>query len=173
MKYVIRGENVEVTKSIKDYIEDKLSKIDKYLENPKEIEAKVIASVSGINQRIEVTINGEKYFIRAEECHSDLYAAIDNAVDKLERQFRKYKTKLLDKVKKEEPSLELEDYFEDTKEEIVKRKKLFLKPMDEKEAITQMELLDHTFFVFKNVESGKISVVYKRKDGDYGILDVE
>lgn len=171
MKYVIRGENIEVTDSIKNYVEEKLSRIDKYLENSKKTEAKVIISINGIDQKIEVTINGNKYFIRAEEIHPDLYAAIDLATDKLERQFRKYKTKLLNKNQKEEIVPEIEDYFEDVKEEIVKRKKLFLKPMDEKEAITQMELLGHTFFVFKSIETGKVSVLYKRKDGDYGILE--
>lgn len=173
MKYVIRGENLEVTKAIRDYVEEKLSKLDKYLKNPKKIEAKVIISVNGIDQKVEVTINENKYFIRSEETHSDLYAAIDVATDKLERQFRKYKTKLLNKNQKEEIIPEIEDYFEDIKEEVVKRKKLFLKPMDESEAITQMELLGHTFFVFKNIETAKVSILYKRKDGDYGILDVD
>ncbi len=171
MKYIVRGDNIDVTESIKGYIEEKLSKMDKYLENSKNTEAKIIISVNGVDQKIEVTINGEGYFIRAEEIHSDLYAAIDLASDKLESQFRKYKNKVLNKNRKEEVLSTIEDYFEDAEEEIVKRKKLFLKPMDESEAITQMELLDHTFFVFKNVETGNVSVLYKRKDGGYGILE--
>lgn len=171
MKSIVRGENIEVTEAIKSYIFEKLSKMDKYFEKPDEIEAKTIISVNGIDQKLEVTINTNKYFIKAEEVHSDLYAAVDVVIDKLERQFRKYKTKLSNKIKKEDVIDGIEEYFEEPDEKVVKRKKLFLKPMDEDEAITQMELLGHTFFVFKNVETGLVSVLYKRKDGDYGILE--
>ena len=170
MKYLIRGEKIEVTNSIKDYIEEKLSKMDKYLENPENVEAKILIKVKGVEQRVEVTIQTKGYFLRAEEAHSDLYAAIDLIIDKLERQFRKYKTKLLDKSRQEN----IPDYYEideNIDEEIVKRKKIYLKPMDEEEAITQMELLGHTFFVFKNIESGLICVIYKRHDGNYGLIE--
>ncbi len=173
MKYIVRGDNVEVTDSIKNYIEEKLSKMDKYFEKPNEIEAKIIVSVNGIDQKLEVTINGNKYFIRAEEVHHDLYSAIDIVIDKLERQFRKYKTKIFNKIKKEEIPNDIEEYFEEPEEEIVKRKQIFLKPMDEEEAITQMELLEHTFFVFKNIETDSVCVLYKRKDGAYGILETK
>lgn len=172
MKYVIRGENVEVTEAIKNYIEDKLSRMDKYFDDPAKVETKVVFSVNGIDQKLEVTINGNKYFIRAEEVHPDLYAAIDIVIDKLERQFRKYKTKLLNKQKLEIIENEIEDYFEE-EEKVVRRKELHLKPMDEEEAITQMELLEHTFFVFKNSETNKINVIYKRKDGNYGVLETK
>jgi putative sigma-54 modulation protein len=171
MKAIIRGNNVEVTDSIKNYIDEKLSKMDKYFKDPNNTEAKVVISVNGIDQKVEVTINESKYFIRAEEIHSDLYSAVDIVIDKLERQFRKYKTKFSNKVKDVEVVPEIEDYFDEPEEEVVKRKELFLKPMDEEEAITQMELLGHTFFVFKNIEDKKICVVYKRKDGAYGILE--
>ncbi len=170
MKYLIRGEKIVVTNSIKDYIEEKLSKMDKYLENPENVEAKILIKVKGVEQRVEVTIQTKGYFLRAEEAHSDLYAAIDLIIDKLERQFRKYKTKLLDKSRQEN----IPDYYEideNIDEEIVKRKKIYLKPMDEEEAITQMELLGHTFFVFKNIESGLICVIYKRHDGNYGLIE--
>ena len=171
MKYIVRGNNIEVTDSIKKYIEEKLSKMDKYFKNPEIVEAKVLISVNGIDQKVEVTINESKYFIRSEEVNNDLYAAIDIVVDKLERQFRKYKTKIENKNKNSELSTVIEDYFEEPEEEVVKRKELFLKPMDEEEAITQMELLGHTFFVFKNMETEKVCIVYKRKDGAYGILE--
>ncbi len=173
MKYIVRGNNIEVTNSIKNYIEEKLSRMDKYFKNPENTEAKVLISVNGIDQKVEVTINESKYFIRAEEINNDLYAAIDIVVDKLERQVRKYKTKLSNRNKPEESSIEIEDYFEEPDEEVVKRKELFLKPMDEEEAITQMELLGHTFFVFKNIDTEKVCVVYKRKDGAYGILETD
>lgn len=170
MKYLIRGEKVQVTDSIKDYIEEKLSKMDKYLDNPENVEAKILIKVKGVEQRVEVTIQTKGYFLRAEEAHSDLYAAIDLIIDKLERQFRKYKTKLLDKSRQEniQDSFDIEEAVE---EEIVKRKKIYLKPMDEEEAIMQMELLGHTFFVFKNIETDTICVIYKRHDGNYGLIE--
>ena len=170
MKYLIRGEKVQVTDSIKDYIQEKLSKMDKYLDNPENVEAKILIKIKGVEQRVEVTIQTKGYFLRAEEAHSDLYAAIDLIIDKLERQFRKYKTKLLDKSRQEniQDSFDIEEAVE---EEIVKRKKIYLKPMDEEEAIVQMELLGHTFFVFKNIETDTICVIYKRHDGDYGLIE--
>lgn len=170
MKYLIRGEKVQVTDSIKDYIQEKLSKMDKYLDNPENVEAKILIKVKGVEQRVEVTIQTKGYFLRAEEAHSDLYAAIDLIIDKLERQFRKYKTKLLDKSRQEniQDSFDIDEVIE---EEIVKRKKIYLKPMDEEEAIMQMELLGHTFFVFKNIETDTICVIYKRHDGNYGLIE--
>lgn len=170
MKYLIRGEKIQVTDSIKDYIQEKLSKMDKYLDNPENIEAKILIKIKGVEQRVEVTIQTKGYFLRAEEAHSDLYAAIDLIIDKLERQFRKYKTKLLDKSRQEniQDSFDIEEAVE---EEIVKRKKIYLKPMDEEEAIMQMELLGHTFFVFKNIETDTICVIYKRHDGNYGLIE--
>lgn len=170
MKYLIRGEKIQVTDSIKDYIQEKLSKMDKYLDNPENVEAKILIKVKGVEQRVEVTIQTKGYFLRAEESHSDLYAAIDLIIDKLERQFRKYKTKLLDKSRQEniQDSFDIEEAVE---EEIVKRKKIYLKPMDEEEAIMQMELLGHTFFVFKNIETDTICVIYKRHDGNYGLIE--
>jgi len=171
MKYLIRGEKVEVTDSIKEYIQDKFSKLNKYFENPSEIEAKVIVKVKGVEQKIEITIQTKGYFLRAEESHSDLYAAIDLVSDKIERQCIKYKNKL--KSKNRQNTVEFNDYIdiEEENEEIVKRKKIYLKPMDEEEAIMQMELLGHMFYVFKNIETDSVCVVYKRHTGDYGIIE--
>lgn len=170
MKYVVRGNKVEVTEAIKGYIVEKLSKMDKYFDNPDDVEAKVIISARGTEQKIEVTIPAKNYFLRAEVSHSDLYAAVDLAIDILERQFRKYKTKLLTQTRREEINFELEE-FEEENEEIVKRKKVYLKPMDEEEAIMQMELLGHTFYVFKNIATDTVCVLYKRNDGDYGLIE--
>lgn len=170
MKYLIRGDKLQVTDSIKDYIQDKLSKMDKYLDDPENVEAKILIKVKGVEQRVEVTIQTKGYFLRAEESHSDLYAAIDLIIDKLERQFRKYKTKLLDKTHQESIP-DIYDMDEPVEEEIVKRKKIYLKPMDEEEAIMQMELLGHTFFVFKNVETDTVCVIYKRHDENYGLIE--
>lgn len=173
MKYNIRGNKIEVTEAINDYITSKVSKLEKYLDDNDEVEAKALISTRGKDQKVEVTIWSGKYNIRAEEVNPDLYAAIDLVVDKLERQFKKYRGKLTNKrVSKEDfPSVEIEEYFEDEEQTIVKRKEVYLKPIDEEEAITQMELLGHSFFVFKNVDTNKINVVYKRNDGDYGVIE--
>ena len=174
MKYNIRGNKLEVTDAINDYIKTKLSKVNKYLDDNDEVEAKALISAKGKEQKVEVTIWSGKYNIRAEEVNEDLYAAIDLVIDKLEKQFRRYKDKITSKKGKTSPNvpdMEIEEYFEEENQTIVRRKEVFLKPIDEEEAITQMELLGHTFFVFKNVDTGKINVVYKRNDGDYGIIE--
>ena len=173
MKYNIRGNKIDVTKAINDYITSKLSKLEKYLDDNEEVEAKALISTKGKDQKVEVTIWSGKYNIRAEEVSGDLYSAIDLVVDKIERQLKKYKGKLSSrKSNKDEyvPPIEIEDYFEE-EQTIVRRKEVFLKPIDEEEAITQMELLGHSFFVFKNIDTGKINVIYKRKDGDYGVIE--
>jgi len=170
MKYNIRGNKIDVTEAINDYLESKLSKVEKYFDD--DVEAKAIISAKGREQKVEVTIWSGKYNVRAEETNEDLYAAVDLVVDKLERQLKRYKDKFNNKkVAKEEFIPEIEDYFEEEEQDVVRRKEVFLKPIDEEEAITQMELLGHTFFVFKNVETNKINVVYKRKDGGYGIIE--
>ena len=171
MKYNIRGNKIEVTDSINDYLTSKLSKLEKYLDDNDEVEAKALISTKGKDQKVEVTIWSGKYNIRAEETNEDLYAAIDLVVDKLEKQFRRYKDKISSMKKSVVPDMGIEDYFEEDEQTIVRRKEVFLKPIDEEEAITQMELLGHTFFVFKNVDTNKINVVYKRHDGDYGIIE--
>jgi putative sigma-54 modulation protein len=174
MKYNIRGNKLEVTDAISDYIKNKVSRVEKYLDDNDEVEVKALVSAKGKDQKVEITIWSGKYNIRAEETNEDLYAAIDLVVDKLEKQFRRYKDKISSKKTKASgvvPEMEIEDYFEEDSQTIVRRKEVFLKPIDEDEAITQMELLGHTFFVFKNVDTKKINVVYKRHDGDYGIIE--
>ena len=173
MKYNIRGNKIDVTEAINDYITSKVSKLEKYLDDNDEVEAKALISTRGKDQKVEVTIWSGKYNIRAEEVNPDLYAAIDLVVDKLERQFKKYRGKLANKrvAKEDYPSVEIEEYFEDEEQTVVRRKEVYLKPIDEEEAITQMELLGHSFFVFKNVDTNKINVVYKRNDGDYGVIE--
>jgi len=177
MKYTIRGEKIEVTEAIKEYVMEKLSKIDKYFDNPEEVTANVLVRVKNREQKVEVTINTSLFQIRAEESHADLYAAIDLVSDKVERQIRKNKTKLKNRYDKAQITEMFFDFEteEETEEEnlIKKRKKIELKPMDEEEAILQMELLDHDFYVFKNIETDTICAIYKRKDGYYGIMDTD
>lgn len=171
MKYNIRGNKIDVTEAISDYIKKKVSKLEKYLDDNDEVEAKAIVSAKGRNQKVEITIWSGKYNIRAEVVNPDLYSAIDLVIDKLERQFKKYRGKLNIKRVKEEYISEIDELLEEEEQKIVRRKEVYLKPIDEEEAITQMELLGHSFFVFKNVETGKINVVYKRSDSDYGLIE--
>ena len=177
MKMTIRGDKVTITKAIKEYITEKLSKLDKYFENPKNIECKVLVKVKNTEQCIEVTIPTSRFALRAEERHQDLYAATDLVVDKLEKQIRRNKNRLDDKYRNL-PKFEMNFEFDVDAEEIeesaiVKRKDIDMKPMDEEEAILQIELLNHDFFVFKNIDEDCVSVLYKRKDNSYGIINVK
>mgnify|MGYP001623884607 CR=1 FL=1 len=174
MELNIRGDKIAVTKSIKDYITEKMERLNKYFEGAKNIKASVIIRVKNNEQIIEVTVPTSKFTLRAEEKHADLYAAIDLVMDKLERQIRKNKTKLNDKYKNIiQFDLSVLDDEEVEESKIVKRKNIDTKPMDEEEAILQMELLNHDFFVFKNVDEECVSVMYKRRDGNYGIINVK
>lgn len=174
MKYNIRGNKLEVTKPIKSYIEDKLGRLDKYFENPEDITAHVVIRVHGIDQIVEVTIPMKKIILRAEERNKDLYSAIDLVEDKLERQIRKNKTKMQKKnVRSKVPEMNFDFELEEKEEthKVVKRKMLEMKPMSEEEAILQMDLLDHEFFVFEEEKEGNTCILYRRKDGDYGIIE--
>lgn len=173
MELSIRGDKITVTKSIKDYVTEKMERLDKYFDNANSIKASVIIRVKNNEQVIEVTVPTSRFTLRAEEKHADLYAAIDLVVDKLERQIRKNKTKLTDRYKNVMQFDFAVDEEEASESKIVKRKNIDSKPMDEEEAVLQMELLNHDFFVFKNVEEECVSVMYKRKDGNFGIINVK
>ena len=171
MKFIIRGDN---TAAIKEYIESKLERLEKYLTSDN-LEATVLTKKEGRNQKIEVTIPTDNFTLRNEATNEDLYAAIDNVVDKLERQIRKNKDKINKKNNKRVISdfeMMLEDEFEED-EIIVKRKQIELKPIDEEEAIIEMEMLGQSFFVYRDVDTDKICVLYKRKNGNYGIIETK
>ena len=178
MKMTIRGNKIDVTEAMKTHIESKLSKLDKYFENPEDIKVNVLVRVKDQQQIVEVTAYTSKFTLRAEESHEDFYASVDLVVDKLERQIRKNKTRINSRYK----NVEVPDFnfnFEVAKEEeveatkIVKRKNVDMKPMDEEEAMLQLDLLNHDFFVFKNIDEECVSVLYKRKDGNFGIINVK
>ena len=173
MKYLIRGDKYENTEAIKEYIEAKLSRLDKYIKDSENIEAVVLTKKEGRRYKIEVTIPTKDFTLRNEVVDDDLYAAIDLVIDKLERQVRKNKEKLNKKKKViEDFEIDIEDNFIE-EEVIVKRKSIELKPIDEEEAILQMELLGHNFFVYKDADTDKICVLYKRKNGNYGIIETK
>ena len=175
MKFNIHGKKLEVTDSIKTYIEEKLGRLDKYFEDPDNITTTVVIKLRGKEQVVEATINANKYVLRGEESHSDLYAAIDKVSDIIERQIRKNKTKLTRHRTESNPIV---FHYEDDKDEeeeektgeIVREKVIETKPMSPEEAVLQMELLGHDFYLFKNANDFGTSLVYKRKDGNYGLI---
>lgn len=174
MKFNIHGKNIEITDSIEAYIEEKVGKLHKYFGQPDDMVANILVKVKGLDQKIEVTIPTKNVILRAEEASKDLYAAIDLVSEKLERQIRKSKTKMQKHRQKErymDFSMDYDVSDEDNK--IVKRKLLDLVPMSEEDAIVQMEMLGHDFFVFKNSDLEEICVLYKRKDNDFGMLIAE
>lgn len=172
MKFTIRGKRLEVTDAIKAYVEEKIGRLDKYFENPENISANVLMRLSGKDQIVEVTINTHGLILRGEESNKDLYASIDLVTDKIERQIRKNKTKIHKKSSKESirDFKEFEVEEKEDANDVVKRKEIEMKPMSEEEAILQMELIDHDFFVYKDANTNETNVVYKRKDGNYGLI---
>jgi putative sigma-54 modulation protein len=175
MKITVSGKNMEVTNALRNAVEKKLLKLDKYF-NP-DVEAHATLSFQKNRQIIEVTIPFNGVILRGEESNDDMYASIDLVEDKLERQIRKQKTKIERRTKGD--SLKYQ-FIPDIKEEdeadephIVRTKKFAIKPMSDEEAILQMELLGHSFYVYTSAETNDVNVVYKRKDGNYGLIEPE
>jgi ribosomal subunit interface protein len=176
MNINIRGSRLEVTEAIHNYIEKRLAKLDKYFENPDEFTANVLIKTYGNIEVVEVTIPIKKAILRAEEASDDLYKSIDLVSEKLERQIRKNKTRMNHKRNIETMTMFVDFAVEEEEEDqgkIAKRKVVDSKPMSEEEAILQMDLLGHDFFIFNNIDTGTISVVYRRKDEDYGIIEIK
>ena len=175
MDIIIRGSKLEITEAMESYAKEKLTKLDKYIED-QEAKATVVVKVSGHLHKVEVTIPLKSLILRAEESQEDFYAAIDLVIDKLERQIRKNKTRIQASKRKEAKDfaygyIEELDGEDEEEKAVVKRKKIDLKPMDEEEAILQMELLGHSFYLYIDADSNRPTVVYKRKDGNYGIIE--
>lgn len=181
MRYIITGKNIDVTKALQDKVIAKLNKLEKFF-SP-DSEARVTLSVEKLSHIVEVTIPTRGRLLRAEVESSDMYAAIDEIVDVLQRQLHKYKDKLKNRARRESSSKDepvsniVFDLLEDPKEEssvkIEKVKRFDLKPMDAEEAVLEMELIGHSFFVFRNGDTDEINVVYRRKNGTYGLIEPE
>lgn len=169
------GKNIEVTDALKSSVEKKLSKLEKYF--GESVNATATLSVQRNLKKIEVLIPFNNVMLRAEEKNDDMYSAIDLVIDKLEGQIRKQKTKL--QKRNYEDSLRFQNilsYDEDLSNgepEIVKTKKFAIKPMSDEEAVLQMELLGHDFYVYKSSNTNQVNVLYKRKDGNYGLIEQE
>ncbi|WP_010286835.1 ribosome hibernation-promoting factor, HPF/YfiA family [Kurthia massiliensis] len=184
LTFNIRGENIEVTPAIRDYVEGKISKLERYFNNEMDATANVNLKVYNDKRtKVEVTIPMKRLTLRAEERNDDLYAGIDAIIDKLERQIRKHKTKINRKFRDREgvglyfattPPPEPEtDNVEEVEDElqVVRTKQFSLKPMDDEEAILQMNLLGHDFYIFTDAETNETNIVYRRKDGKYGLIE--
>ncbi|MBQ3559897.1 MAG: ribosome-associated translation inhibitor RaiA [Agathobacter sp.] len=176
MRITITGRNIELTPGIKEAVEDKLSKLEKYFKPDTDVN--VTLSVEKERQKIEVTIPTKGHTIRAEEISNDMYVSIDLVEETLERQLIKYRTKIISKKMNAAASFKaeyLEEQVEEDEEEIkiVRSKRYDMKPMYPEDACIQMELLGHDFFVFVNAETDEVNVVYKRKGNTYGIIEPE
>lgn len=174
MNIIVSGRNIEVTEALKRSVDEKLSKYEKYFKS--DIEVHATLSVQKNRQIFEVTIPlKDDVIIRVEEASEDMYASIDLAVDKLARQIQKHKTKLEKRYRSHDTirfeQIPINAGLQEIEHTVVKTKKFPIKPMDAEEAILQMEMLGHNFFVFKNSESDEVNVVYQRKDGKYGLIE--
>ncbi|OCA88255.1 ribosomal subunit interface protein [Bacillus sp. FJAT-27225] len=181
MNFNIRGENIEVTPAIREYLEKKIFKLERYFTETPQANVNVNLKVyQDKTSKVEVTIPMPHLVLRAEESHEDMYAAIDLITDKLERQIRKHKTKVNRKFREKGDFAALfangdnssvATYDEEDELEVVRTKRFELKPMDSEEAILQMNMLGHNFYVFTNAETNQTNVVYKRHDGRYGLIE--
>ncbi|HEY4551751.1 MAG TPA: ribosome-associated translation inhibitor RaiA [Bacillaceae bacterium] len=182
LSYNIRGENIEVTDAIRDHVEKKVGKLERYFNETPEANAHVNLKVNPDKKaKVEITIPLPQLVLRAEEANDDMYAAIDLIVDKLERQIRKHKTKVNRKFREQGKALFATNgnasnavAVADEEEEelqIVRTKRFDLKPMDSEEAVLQMNMLGHSFFVYTDAETDGTNIVYKRKDGKYGLIE--
>ncbi len=176
MQLIIQGKNMEVTDRLQEYIEQKVGKLDRYL--PTITEARIELSVEGAKsakdrQVAQLTVRSKGTFLRAEERTADMFASIDAIVDKMYRQIVRYKGKRYGRGRGPGEMPPVEEFEEEEPPRIVRTKRFQVAPMDEEEAIEQMELLGHDFFVFFNVDANGLNVIYRRKDGNYGLLEPE
>lgn len=181
MQLQMYGKNIEITEALRDYVERKTNKLERYFDEP--LHVQVTLSVQREKHIAEVTIPYNGLILRGEEATQDMYVSVDKAVEKIERQIRKYKTRINRKLRKEEtlirPNLAetlpdnrvTPDEIGEEEFPIVRVKRFTMKPMDVEEAVLQMNLLGHDFFVFRNAETEKTSVVYRRRDGGYGLIE--
>lgn len=172
MKVQVRGRNIDVTSALKEYVEKRLNKLDRFMDDLGE--AQVTLKVEKDSHRVEVTIPVNGMILRGEESTGDMYTSIDLVSEKLEKQIEKYKGKLM---RRRQPApgdqKDVSSYQFDDGPRVVKTKRFAVKPMVVDEAVLQMNLLGHSFFVFSNAETELVNVVYKRKDGNYGLIEPE
>ncbi|HEY8344733.1 MAG TPA: ribosome-associated translation inhibitor RaiA [Bacillota bacterium] len=175
MEVKILGKNIDLTDALRQYAEKKVEKIGKFFAQ-EPLEAQVSLGIERGLHIVDITISINGLLLRGEEKTGDMYASIDGAVDKIERQIRKYKTRINRRLREENkvvipPSKEKVEEAPEPK--VVRTKRFAIKPMSTEEAIMQMDLLGHDFFVYFNADTEEVNVVYKRKDGNYGLIEPE
>ncbi|MGT2749391.1 ribosome hibernation-promoting factor, HPF/YfiA family [Streptococcus orisasini] len=181
IKYSIRGENIEVTDAIRNYVESKLKKIEKYFNADQELDARINLKVyREKTAKVEVTIPLDSVTLRAEDVSQDMYGSTDLVVDKIERQIRKNKTKIAKKHREKKPTshvftteFEAEEIEETPAVKVVRTKNITLKPMDIEEARLQMDLLGHDFFIYTDANDNTTNVLYRREDGNLGVIEAK
>lgn len=174
MKFIIIGRNIDVTEGLKSAVQEKLGKLERYFTSETEIH--VTLSVEKDRQKIEVTIPVKGNIIRSEQVSSDMYVSIDLVEEVIERQLRKYKTKIVNQQQAGgnfQKEFVEDEFLEDEEVKIIRTKKFGIKPMYPEDACVQMELLGHNFYVFRNAETDEVNVVYKRKGNTYGLIEPE
>lgn len=174
MKFIIIGRNIDVTEGLKSAVQEKLGKLERYF--TPETEIHVTLSVEKDRQKIEVTIPVKGNIIRSEQVSSDMYVSIDLVEEVIERQLRKYKTKIVNQQQAGgnfQKEFVEDEFLEDEEVKIIRTKKFDIKPMYPEDACVQMELLGHNFYVFRNAETDEVNVVYKRKGNTYGLIEPE
>ncbi|WP_029421647.1 ribosome hibernation-promoting factor, HPF/YfiA family [Alicyclobacillus macrosporangiidus] len=181
MNIQVRGDHLDVTPAMREYVEKKVSRLEKFFDAPPEREVSVTMSVERGLHRVEVMLQVHGVLFRAEEASNDMYASIDLVVDKLEQQFNKYKSKLNKRFRDQgvRTRIAANGWMSDRTEEeeagpaerVVRVKRFPMKPMDVEEAVMQMNLLGHDFYVFTNAATDEVNVVYRRKNGNYGLIE--
>lgn len=169
MKIIVNGRHLEITPALKSYAEEKLTKFDRYLSQI--TEATVTLSVEKYRHKAEVLLKANGVMIQAEGVTGEIYSSIDQVVEKLDKQVKKYKEKIRSHRKGEGKGATVPVIAEPEQGKIIKKKSFDMKPMSPDEAAMQMELLDKNFFVFSNQTSGEINVIYKRNDGNFGLIE--
>ena len=186
MELYIHGRNVDVTEWIEEYVDKKVGKMERYLPSAREARVELThnetrAAADRYTSQITVWVNGQ--ILRSEESTSDIFASIDASADKMYRQIRRFKGRRYQTKRRASAAAsaeaeaellaavaEMEDEEEDAEAEIIRRKEFLLQPMNEEEALAQMELLGHDFFIYYDPDADGVNVVYKRRDGHYGLL---
>lgn len=177
MNIIISGKNIEVSDYLRDVVEKKAKKLSRYFKPDTEMH--VMLSIERSRHIAEVTILVDGIVLRGEEATGDMYSSIDVVLKKLERQMRKHRTRLEKRLRDDAFESEtVYEYYDDVDEtdsedepHIVRTKKIALRPMDIDDAVMQMELLGHSFFVFRNMRNSEVNVLYKRGDGNYGLIE--
>lgn len=179
MQIIFSGKHLEVTQALKDYAQAKLNKLSRFFDHVQEV--KVTESVLRNQHIVEVTLKADGTLIRAEERSQDMYSSIDLVIDKLERQLSRYKGRFVSRTRESlsgmkpnevtTPAAPTDKQGDEEQYTIVRTKRFAIKPMDPEEAAMEMELIGHDFYVFRNAENEEVNVIYRRRDGNYGLIE--